>query len=282
VLALRTVTYCTENEGTPIQERLRSYYNLLDANLLTLGGGLTTRFIKKLPLGKTPEVNQLLPVSVVPLTAELVLTWNKMVQPLIDLHYRHDGDLDLKKVDRKIRADVGWNWKNLLKLGWIQTEQSRVLQGQGVGEAVGYSIVATSLEGQIFPIGMLLGVPKFQTTIDSRTSHRNLVWFLSNAPIEVFEKLIPCSPAPTSLAESLLDSAIVDALSRYGINEMLLHADPKGGDKLLHFYDKKCGMERLSEKNGPVSRTRRSDISRYFYFSPPGAESFCSKFDTLR
>jgi hypothetical protein len=215
-----------------------------------------------------------LPIEIVPLTLEHASYWDTKVQPIIDKKYRLSNDNNRGALP--IRADVGWNWKRWIYLSWLQS----VFQPKN--RAVGYALVAQAPSQKMVPIGLLLCVPGFECKVDEAVDNRNLIWFLSDAPREVFSQMVPCQPPPVKLAQVLLDTAIIGAAGLRNTKETILHADVGGGEKLIMFYETICGMVRLPLDNGSISKMRTKDVDRYFYFNEVSAKRYSGRFDELR
>ncbi|KOY00318.1 hypothetical protein [Pseudomonas nunensis] len=214
-------------------------------------------------------------VSVVPMTKALARHWHEAVQPIVDSHYSHDG-----LASQKIRADVGWRWPNNLKLVAIHNYLTQ-LPGNFSEKGKAMCVVLSKGE-QKFPIGMLSLVPKLHCNVQGVERQRAFTWYLSDAPAEVYEQLL-CQPAVRGVAKALIDCTIQAALDEGGDGELLLHADPKGGRKLIDFYEAGCRMRRLSPRNGSITAVwRRGCPDEYFHLSGSDAQAFSARYDARR
>ena len=215
-------------------------------------------------------------VSVVPMSSALIGRWASDIQPLIDNEYVHDASSAAS--GKPVRADVGWNWRLIYAYAAAHT----VAIGGGSGPALAMAIVVQPSGASSFPIGMLTAVPDFTCTAFGTTRSRGFAWFLSDAPQEVYTRVLH-QPAVRGVAKALIDCSIQATLDRSFDGTHLLHADPNGGTKLTNFYVVKCGMTQLLNSNGPVTPVwRRGHPDEYFHFDKSAALSFCSKYDPRR
>ncbi|MHC8402007.1 hypothetical protein ACYZTX_21755 [Pseudomonas sp. MDT1-17] len=214
-------------------------------------------------------------VCVVPMTIALAKQWHEKVQPLVNSNYSHDG-----ATNRKVRADVGWRWPTYLKLVAIHNYLTK-MPGNCSEKGKAMCVVVSKGE-QKFPIGMLSIVPKLNCNVEGVERQRAFTWYLSDAPSEAYEQFLE-QPAVRGVAKALIDCTIQAALDEGNDGEMLLHADPKGGRKLIDFYEAGCKMRRLSPNNGCVTVVwRRSRPDEYFHFNGADAQAFSSRYDARR
>ncbi|MNY00928.1 hypothetical protein D3C86_1334390 [compost metagenome] len=214
-------------------------------------------------------------VSVVPMTKALAEQWHANVQPIVNSHYSHEG-----ATNRKVRADVGWRWPTYLKLVAIHNYLTRM---PGNASEKGKALCVVVSKGQQkFPIGMLSIVPKLHCNIQGVERQRAFTWYLSDAPSEAYEQLLG-QPAVRGVAKALIDCTIQAALDEGDDGELLLHADPRGGRKLIDFYESSCKMNRLSPRNGSITTVwRRGRTNEYFHFNGAQAQAFSALYDPRR
>lgn len=214
-------------------------------------------------------------VDVVPMTKALAKQWHETVQPIVNSHYSHHGS-----ASKKIRADVGWRWPNYLKLVAIHNYLTG-MPGNSSERGKAICVVVSKGE-QKFPIGMLSLVPKFHCNVQGVERQRAFTWYLSDAPLEVYEQFLR-QPAIRGVAKALIDCTIQSALDEGDDGELLLHADPKGGRKLIDFYTISCKMRRLSSNNGSITAVwRRGHPDEYFHFNGADAQAFSALYDARR
>lgn len=244
---------------------------------------LSEWYVKRLPIGKVLESQEYWPIEVVPMTVDLVKLWHQSVQPIINDNYRKADDTDESKSLLPVRADVGWNWRVLLKFGWVQSELFGNTNVQPpTGLASGKCLITRSREGSIAPIGMLISVPRYVSNINGKEDTRNLVWFLSNAPREFYKQIAPNYAPPSYVSHGLLDTSIVSAEVEFASKESFLHASEAGGDKLLEFYESQCNMRRLPSEHPPITPARRFGLDRYFHLDGEKSREYSAKFNVLR
>jgi hypothetical protein len=214
-------------------------------------------------------------VSVVPMTEALARQWHETVQPIVNRYYSHDSSMS-----QKTRADVGWRWPNYLKLVAVHNYLTR-MPGNASENGKAMCVVVSKGE-QTFPIGMLSLVPKLHCNVQGVERQRAFTWYLSDAPSELYEQFLR-QPAVRGVAKALIDCTIQAALDEGDDGELLLHADPKGGRKLIDFYQYGCKMRRLSSNNGRITAVwRRGCPDEYFHFSGADAQAFSARYDPRR
>lgn len=215
-------------------------------------------------------------VDVVPMTPDLIRLWQHYVQPIVNERYQPwQPGCD----SARVRADVGWNWRQISIMRGIHSFLSRA-PGAPSSNAIGICLTLQQ-DGISFPIGMLTMVPKLQCQV-ADWGTRGFAWFLSDAPKEVYRNLLHIDPVH-GVAKALLDCVVQATLAAGGNGEIVLHADPKGGEKLIEFYEGKCGMTRLERTNQPVVRFRgNTHRDEFFYWDAATALEFSQQFDDKR
>lgn len=215
-------------------------------------------------------------VYVIPMTSQMVQLWKQHVQPIIDRQYEvWSPDCDLARV----RADVGWDWYWIRTMGFLHSTLSS-LPSAPSGDAQAYSIAVTHQEA-LFPIGMLTVVPKLDCRVDDQRT-RGFAWYLSDAPKEVYEGILGKGYVH-GIAKALLDCSVQATCDAGGSGELLLHADPKGGNKLIEFYEERCKMTRLELSDRRVTRMRRgTPRNEFFHWDAQTALEFCKQYDDKR
>ena len=230
------------------------------------------RPIKSLPCRDATGQSVQVAVSVVPMSRVLVKLWAKFVQPLVDLNYQHTGT---GIPDQKIRADVGWNWQH--NHDWAAAH------GMFLGPTRAMCVVIKQVGAPEFPIGMLTMVPRLNCNAFGVVRERGFSWYLSDAPFEVYQQVLKIPPV-RGVASALLDCSIQSTLDIAGDGTHLLHADPRGGDKLIRFYRDTCRMVQLPPTNGSVTKVfrRQDDPEEYFHFDDAQARTYSAKYDPRR
>ncbi|KVD05526.1 hypothetical protein WI77_27005 [Burkholderia ubonensis] len=216
-------------------------------------------------------------VAVVPMTAEHVRYWHDHVQPIIDSQYEQAGSpRETGDSYAGVRADVGWNWHVNFALAkwWNALRPAADLTRR----AVAWCLSVVGEEGQV-PIGMLTAVPAYASPFVGDDGKLGFVWYLSDAPAEHYVAV--GMHRVTRVASALLDIAIQTRLELMGDASIFLHADPRGGGKLLTFYEDKCGMTRLWDEKR-ISLVRSVKAGQYFAMVHEQALQFAARFDPLR
>lgn len=130
---------------------------------------------------------------------------------------------------------------------------------------------------------MLAAVPQLETLVHGEARRRAFVWYLSDAPGEVYADILNMPPV-FGVAKALLDASIQAAIEAGDDGAVVLHADPNGGPRLQQFYTK-CGMVALPSGHPAISTFRglRNWIpTEYFTMDAAQSRLFCSTYDSLR
>jgi len=221
------------------------------------------RFVCRAPTKGGGEVE----LRVAHLTLEHALFWQARVQPVID------SDPE--------RVDQGWNW--LLYLPFSKLT-GKVLQQSPVGYCVG--IVATDRD-YFIPCALLQLLGRYPA-LNDHDEKCAFTWFLTTAPRAALTGLdeyhLSEDRVPKKLGTIALDVAVTHSLNHGGRGRTGLHADPKGGDRLLDWYQRR-GMKVLPTDRqipfGPRRFLRPSD-GRYCYYTVRAALEASRSLDPLR
>lgn len=158
------------------------------------------------------------------------------------------------------RADKGWIWPRIL------TTQALVA-GLLLQQPVAYVLEVRKKGGHFRPAVMIMLVDDYPH-LPKHELPSVFVWYLSPAPRDYFlEKLrFAASEAPDSkvLMRAGMDVALTESYNRRLQGRVGLHAAPRGGDKLLEWYQSpppKGGMKRLPPTSALPSGVR-STIGR--------------------
>lgn len=216
-------------------------------------------------------------VRVTRMTIDLAIRWHARVQPLVDANYRPGSTTS---PGQRTRADVRWDWRLIFMLSQLYSAASWAQPRSGPALALAM-VVDTGTTGW-FPIGMLTTVPRLFTDALGSKRDRGFGWYLADAPSEVYTGILKC-PRVRDVAAALLDCGVQANTDRGHDGTFLLHADPKGGDRLQDFYRSRCGMTQLPA-NGPAVTPvfRRGPTDEYFHFDAAQARAFCQQFDPRR
>jgi hypothetical protein len=237
------------------------------------------RPIKTLP-SATPRGAQAddIRIRVVPMSRQLIILWHTHVQAAVDGHYEHWTE---NADERNVRADVGWNWYRIATLARLH-DVAMLVPGNLSGPALAWCIAVLDGDGRLFPIGMLTVVPRFHCHVMGQQGVRTFTWFLADAPTEVYDDVLQTSFRVRGVATALIDTAIQSGLDLNTDGSVLLHADPKAGEKLVKFYGQRCGMTRLATGDPPVSHWRRGHTEEYFLLDAGQSRAFAAKYEGRR
>lgn len=230
------------------------------------------RPIVQLPFyGASGAISEI-PVGIQPLDMAHVMFWHRHVQPIINTRYVAAPGDGVKT----IRADVQWNWWQIAALAVSYNAAIRVPRGR-LAIAAGWCM---SLElGDVnMPIGMLTAAPAFMCNVRGIKRDRAFVWYLADAPSELFERF--GLPAVHGVASALIDTAIQARLDLELDAETLLHAAPTGGRRLQDYYARR--MTRLDDMPQRISLLRPAREAQYFWMDDKAGRSFCQRYDRRR
>lgn len=207
-----------------------------------------------------------------PISERLLSLWHQYVQSVIDSNYAHAQRGD------HVRADVGWKWRRILTIARIWNAYAPLSTST---RSIALSLVVQLGNSEEFPIGMLTVVPGFTSNALGQMRRRSFVWYLSDAPSEVYTNILGRHPI-RGVAHALIDCSIQAGLTQCGDGMLLLHADPNGGIKLQKFYQEKCGMTQLPKGAPRISPLRFNPSEEHFHFDATQAAAYCAQFDHRR
>ena len=210
-----------------------------------------------------------------PMSERLVSLWHKHVQPLVDANYVYSQQA---RPGLRVRADVGWKWRRILTLARIWDAYAPLSEST---RSLSLCLTVELGSSGDFPIGMLTVVPGFVCSAFGQERCRSFAWYLSDAPKEVYTGLLRRHPL-RGVAHALVDCSVQAGLEIGGDGMLLLHADPRGGNKLHHFYRVDCGMTQLPAGDSRISPLRFTPSEEYFHFDVAQANAYCSRFDHRR
>ena len=216
------------------------------------------------------------PVRLDRLTMKLARYWHTSVQSHID-------NPNSPANTPHVRADVGWDWRLLL------------LMSRALPRVRAYAYVTPNTNGLAVPIGMLLTYANYPWLADHKEKS-SYIWFLAAAP-DCAQTAVNV-PFPLSMGRALVDAGFVESEADNNDGRIGLHADPNGGNFLLEFYEKYCGLSKLPKTHmlplGPTGVRQAVgqlmqglghgalNDGRYFTGSPAEAKSFMYPWKTLR
>jgi len=149
-----------------------------------------------------------------------------------------------------------WNWKsNLGEIG----------KAYSLGKVLGQNPELVVLKKNNIPIGMLLQVKNYSEKITTgKIRDTAMIWYVQKAPKEYLIKHgINEKEFDIKIAKAIIDVSLTSSLKESG--NVLLHADPKGGNRLLEFYRQE-GFTQMPKEKGRISSGRAND-GRYFYMN---------------
>ena len=190
------------------------------------------------------------------------------------------------EIAKEKRPDQKWNWD---LLGTLYYSYAKT-----VGQQPKILVVSTVLDdGRSVPVAMVMIVNNYYSLNDyPRNKRASFLWFLSDAPRSALQKakldedgrMLEAHEIPKMVGTIALDSAVCEAFNAITEGRMGTHADPKGGESLISWYESKK-MLRLP-KNIPLPVGLRSVLvsndGRYLYYTIDNAVSFSQSLDYLR
>lgn len=234
--------------------------------------------IKVLPFASTAANGGTnIQVRVTDMTIGLAIRWHTRVQPLVDGNY---GAASSASPGQRTRADVRWDWRQILGLSKLYSAAALALPGSG--PAIALAMVVDTGPTGWFPIGMLTTVPRLFTNALGLQRDRGFAWYLADAPYEAYTDILKC-PRVRDVAAALLDCGIQACKDQGYDGAFLLHASPTGGERLKDFYRVRCRMTQLPPNEPPITTVfRRGPTEEYFHFDAIQAGAFCQQFDPRR
>lgn len=228
--------------------------------------------ITRLPFKRPDQSTGYVALRTVPMTQELVDIWVQEVQPIIDSRYQVSA---AGVAPDKIRADVGWKWNRYFTGHEYSIALRRMTGAQSNLTPTTALCLTIEQKGRLFPIGMLIALPRFFCRVKDVVRDRSFTWYLSDAPVDVYKSHFD-EERVQGVAKALVDCTVQVSVAAGLHGEMLLHASPKGGAKLEGFYLNKCRMLQLHSSDAPVSTLRwRQPRNEFYYFDQVRAMEFC-------
>jgi len=203
---------------------------------------------------------------------------------------------DLKKWQEISKTDkdspsASWVWNNSFSEGVkkaVQTKSFESLKSDigvqaGLAKALGQKpeFVQISTHGK--PLGMMLMVKDYKNHITEENS--GFVWYLQSTPKEYLDKTLDIDRNEFDIkpGAALLDTAAVKSLEA-GRKDVMLHADPKGGEGLVGYYgsqkyrqvDKEIEGKEVPNITGAGILGREND-GRYFHQNSIDVKSYMEK-----
>jgi hypothetical protein len=227
------------------------------------------------------------PITVSPMERWHASFWDEHVSPAVK---RMEFERLTGLRECPPRADAYWttSWSTIRRVHETANRMGASLPTAGAGRETTVTpahliaVEALSQAGTPVPIAMMLGVSNFPfpkavtpgvsgPLVDGRRVRNVFVWLVSVAPPDSLSSW--GLPVGLQLGRVALDTAIQISLVSGHFGQVLLHADPRGGDELTRFYAG-CMMALVNQTDFPeISLTRRND-GRYFFFDSDRADAF--------
>jgi antirestriction protein ArdC/phage/plasmid primase-like uncharacterized protein len=128
------------------------------------------------------------------------------------------------------------------------------------------------------PVAMMLYAKEFREQVTTGVPQpTGFIWYVQKAPKEYLEKNnITEKKFDVKIATAILDTAVTLSLNGLPGGNVLLHADPKGGDFLLDFYSKQ-GFKKIPLEAGERISVTRANDGRYFHMTPRDSLNYTHK-----
>jgi len=221
------------------------------------------RFVRRAPTRDGGEAT----LRVTRMERSHVLWWQSHVQAIID------ADPE--------RVDNGWNWMLYAPFTRLY---GVVLARRPVGYTVG---LVDDDAARFLPCALILLLGR-DVALDDHARRSTFTWFLTTAPeaalLTIPEYRLSEDTLPRRLGTITLDVAITHSLNHLARGRVSLHADPKGGQPLLEWYQTR-GMTVLPpDRKLPVGPRRLFAPSdgRYCYYTVSAALAASRELDGLR
>jgi len=156
----------------------------------------------------------------------------------------------------KTETAKNWNWESTL---------GEIGKAYSLGKVLGQKPELVAIKKNDILIAMMLYVRSYSGLITTNEMQdTTMIWYVQKAPKEYLEMQgINEKEFDIRISKAILDVSLTSSLKDNG--NVLLHADPKGGDKLLEFY-KQEGFTQVSKERARIGTSRIND-GRYFYMN---------------
>lgn len=170
------------------------------------------------------------------------------------------------------RADQGWNWIRLNR--WFKPIAKAIRQKPEI------YCICMNKKGRFIPLGMIFIANSYPALHDKKKKS-TFIWYLATAPSEFLERFLNQQEIP-KVGKITIDVGLTASFQNKNDGLLGLHADPKGGEKLMGFYNH-CSLKQLNDSVSlPRGRKFGGNDGRYFYFDQESAFSFSRSLDHLR
>ncbi|MBN2769042.1 MAG: DUF1738 domain-containing protein [Campylobacterales bacterium] len=128
------------------------------------------------------------------------------------------------------------------------------------------------------PVAMMLYVNSLKEMVTNGTPEpTGFVWYVQKAPKTfLLENNIDEKSFDLKIATAILDTAVTMSLNGENKGKVMLHADPKGGDFLMQFYEKE-GFKNIPLSSGDKISLHRDNDGRYFWMDSQSAFNYYHK-----
>ena len=154
-----------------------------------------------------------------------------------------------------------WDWVNVYKLS-----PNSVANAYRLGKLFGQEPEFRVIKKDGVPVAMMLQAKSYEANILKENQRllvkTNFVWFLQKAPREYLQKHGIEDNLDIKIVEAMLDTSNVTAYKNN--RDVLLHADKKGGDKLLTIYSN-SGFNNIDDSSLDRISLFRENDGRYFH-----------------
>ena len=169
------------------------------------------------------------------------------------------------------RADCNWNWK------LFTTFHSRI--GKLLNQKPKFFTIGVIKNiSDFIPLSLIMVTEKYPYLINKQ-EQSSFIWYMSTAPKKIYDTILQGDDV-LKLGLHCIDVGITSSYNNFNFGRIGLHAAPKGGSRLMAFYEDKCKLKKLN-KNVNISVIRQND-GRYFYSDIENSLAISKKNDDLR
>lgn len=185
-----------------------------------------------------------------------------------------DDDIQKPYINKiSSRVDKGWNWplfKNTHYIFSLFSLQKPIIMAIGM-----------KYKQKFVPLGLVFMAAKYPALHDNQ-QESSFIWYLATTPEQYLLDLGIDKHEIPSVGKLCIDIGVTTSYKSMNYGNIGLHADPKGAESLLQFYNS-CNLMCLNE-TAKLTKLRHiiGNDGRYYYLDESNAYNFSRTYDYLR